>query len=105
YAFLDDAPLEERRARAVNLRRALPDDARELGRLDPEAIRTVARDAWPRPRDAEEMHDALLTLVLLPRSELAARFDPEAAGFLATLAETGRVTSIGDAVAATERAG
>ena len=104
YAFLDDAPLEERRARAVNLRRALPAEARDLGRLDPEAIRSVARDAWPSPRDAEEVHDALLTLVLLPRSELAARFSPEAAGFLEVLAGTGRVVPIGDALAATERA-
>ena len=39
YAFLDDAPLEERRARAVSLRRALPEDARDLSALDPDAIR------------------------------------------------------------------
>ena len=66
YAFLDDAPLEERRARAVSLRRALPDDARDLARLDPAAIRQEAEYAWPRMRDAAEVHDALLTLGVLP---------------------------------------
>ena len=66
YAFLDDAPLEERRARAVPLRRALPEDSRDLGRLDPEAIRVESESAWPRVRDPDELHDALLTLVVLP---------------------------------------
>ena len=67
YAFLDDAPLEERRARAVTLRRALPEDSRDLGRLDPEAITNESANAWPRIRDADELHDALLTLVCLPQ--------------------------------------
>ena len=66
YAFLDDAPLEERRARAVQLRRTLGDDADGTGALDPEAIARVAAESWPVARDAEELHDALLTLVLLP---------------------------------------
>jgi ATP-dependent Lhr-like helicase len=91
YAFLDDAPLEERRARAVALRRALPDDARDLGRLDPQAVRTAAEDAWPRPRDAEELHDALLGLVLLPLETLAAGFPPEAASWSDGLEAAGRV--------------
>ncbi len=48
YAFLDDAPLEERRARAVAVRRTFgPDDVRDLGRLDPEAIALVRSEAWP----------------------------------------------------------
>ena len=63
YTFLDDAPLEERRTRAVSLRRGLPESARDLGALDPEAIERVADEAWPDPRDAEETHDALLGLV------------------------------------------
>jgi ATP-dependent Lhr-like helicase len=68
YAYLDDAPLEERRARAVELRRALPESlASELGRLDPAAIDEVRRDAWPDVRDADELHDALLTFVALPQ--------------------------------------
>ena len=71
YAFLDDAPLEERRARAVTLRRALPDDARDLGALSPEAIARAEQAAWPVIRDAEELHDALLSLSALPLSELS----------------------------------
>ncbi len=67
YAFLDDTPLEERRARAVSLRRMLPDTVlEEIGRLDPAAIDEVQRQAWPDVRDADELHDALLTLVALP---------------------------------------
>ena len=67
YAYLDDAPLEERRARAVEMRRMLPEAVlSEVGRLDPAAIAEVCADAWPDVRDAEELHDALLTLVTLP---------------------------------------
>ena len=65
YTFLDDAPLEERRTRAVALRRGLPEHARELGRLAPEAVARVREEAQPEPRDAEELHDALRELVLL----------------------------------------
>jgi ATP-dependent helicase Lhr and Lhr-like helicase len=67
YAYLDDAPLEERRARAVEMRRVLPEAVlSEVGRLDPAAIAEVCADAWPDVRDAEELHDALLSLVALP---------------------------------------
>lgn len=67
YAYLDDAPLEERRARAVEMRRVLPEAVlSEVGRLDPAAISEVVEDAWPDVRDAEELHDALLTLIALP---------------------------------------
>ena len=67
YAYLDDAPLEERRARAVEMRRVLPESVlSEVGRLDPAAIAQVRTDAWPDVRDAEELHDALLTLVAIP---------------------------------------
>jgi ATP-dependent Lhr-like helicase len=67
YAFLDDAPLEERRARAVVLRRALPAaEASELGALAPEAVREVVEQAALEVRDREEMHDALLDLGLFP---------------------------------------
>lgn len=67
YAFLDNAPLEERRARAVQLRRTLPagSDAAAAA-LDPLAIQQVQQEAWPLVRDADELHDALLTLVALP---------------------------------------
>jgi len=67
YAFLDDAPLEERRARAVEMRRTLPPDLLgQVGALDPAAIEEVQRESWPVVRDADELHDALLTLVWLP---------------------------------------
>src|SRR5580693_1300041 len=67
YAYLDDAPLEERRARAVEMRRMLPEAVlSEIGRLDPAAIAQVREEAWPDVRDEEELHDALLTLFGLP---------------------------------------
>ena len=69
YAFLDDAPLEERRARAVEMRRMLPEAVlSEIGRLDPAAIAEVREEAWPDVRDADELHDVLLTLTALPES-------------------------------------
>ena len=80
YAFLDDAPLEERRARAVELRRTLPADmAGEVGALDPAAIDEVVRESWPVVRDADELHDALLTLVWVPSGDAARwqQFMPE----------------------------
>jgi ATP-dependent helicase Lhr and Lhr-like helicase len=74
YAYLDDAPLEERRARAVEMRRVLPDAVlEEIGRLDPEAIAEVCDEAWPDVRDAEELHDALLTFIALPTANEIAR--------------------------------
>jgi len=72
YAYLDDAPLEERRARAVQLRRVLPEAVlSEVGALDAEAIEQVVSDAWPDVRDADELHDALLTLVAIPEGDMA----------------------------------
>src|SRR5580692_4739779 len=67
YAYLDDAPLEERRARAVEMRRMLPEAVlSEIGRLDPAAIAEVREEAWPDVRDADELHDVLLELMALP---------------------------------------
>ncbi|MSQ61454.1 MAG: DEAD/DEAH box helicase [Dehalococcoidia bacterium] len=71
YTYLDDAPLEERRTRAVSLRRTLPQDARDLGALDAEAIARVRDEAWPTARDVEELHDALLALVAVRGTDLA----------------------------------
>ena len=66
YAYLDDAPLEERRARAVSLRRTLPQTVlSEIGRLDPMAIARVREDAWPDVRDADELSEALQVFVAL----------------------------------------
>ncbi len=65
YAYLDDAPLEERRARAVEMRRVLPASVlEEVGALDPAAIAQVQQEAWPDVRDADELHDVLHTLVM-----------------------------------------
>src|ERR1700680_1410381 len=67
YAYLDDAPLEERRARAVEMRRMLPQSVlEEVGKLDPAAIAQVREEAWPDVRDADELHDVLHTLIALP---------------------------------------
>ena len=67
YAYLDDAPLEERRARAVEMRRVLPASVlEEVGALDPAAIAQVQQEAWPDVRDADELHDVLHTLVMMP---------------------------------------
>ncbi|MGE3977025.1 MAG: DEAD/DEAH box helicase [Nitrospira sp.] len=86
YAFLDDAPLEERRSRAVELRRTLPPDLLgEIGALDPAAIAEVARESWPVVRDADELHDALLTLVWVPKSTIQ-QWQP----YLPLLVESGR---------------
>jgi ATP-dependent Lhr-like helicase len=93
FTFLDDAPLEERRTRAVVLRRGLPETARDLGRLDPEAIARVREEAAPAPRDAEELHDTLLSLVVAaPRSD----WEP---GF-AELAHDGRAARVATAAGA-----
>jgi ATP-dependent Lhr-like helicase len=81
YAFLDDAPLEERRAQAVYARRASePASARDLGTLDPSAIARVRDEEKPDPRDGDELHDALVTGGYLPSAEadaLPARFFSE----------------------------
>ena len=67
YAFLDDAPLEERRARAVQMRRMLPEAVlNEVGRLDQQAIARVRDEARPDVRDSDELHDTLQTLVAVP---------------------------------------
>src|SRR5581483_5115557 len=86
YAYLDDAPLEERRARAVEMRRVLPESVlQEVGKLDPAAIAQVREEAWPDVRDADELHDVLLTLVAFPESV--------AAGTLALPAEQSSASS------------
>ena len=70
YTYLDDAPLEERRARAVSVRRSLPpEDAAAFGALDEQAIAQVRLDAQPLIRNKEELHDALLQLVLASDDE------------------------------------
>jgi ATP-dependent Lhr-like helicase len=71
YAFLDDAPLEERRTRAVRNRRWLdPTEALELGKLDQQAIDAVKREAWPIAGGEDELHDALILLGFLTEQEV-----------------------------------
>src|SRR5690606_30005056 len=71
YAFLDDAPLEERRTRAIRSRRHLdPADAGDLGILDPQAIAAVRAEAWPQARNADELHDALMLTGFLTEQEI-----------------------------------
>ena len=90
YAYLDDAPLEERRARAVEMRRSLPPElAGNLGALDPVAIAEVAEESWPVVRDADELHDALLTLVWLPEEQAGTW-----GTYLPALIEAGRATIV-----------
>jgi ATP-dependent Lhr-like helicase len=73
YAYLDDAPLEERRTQAVMSRRWLaPEEAADLGRLDPEAIARVRAEAWPDAVNADELHDALVWLGFLTEAEVQA---------------------------------
>lgn len=73
YAFLDDAPLEERRTQAVQRRRwSDPESADDLGALDTEAIDAVRQEAWPEVRDADEMHEALMTLACITAAEARA---------------------------------
>jgi ATP-dependent helicase Lhr and Lhr-like helicase len=87
YAFLDDAPLEERRTRAVQLRQTLGADVTGEGVLDRAVIDQIALESWPEARDADELHDAMLTLVRLPPAEEWQLFYEE-------LAVTGRASSI-----------
>ncbi|MBN6111652.1 DEAD/DEAH box helicase [Xanthomonas bonasiae] len=102
YAFLDDAPLEERRTQAVHSRRYQdPDSADDLGRLDPDAIAAVREEAWPQPRSRDEMHEALVALGVLTDSEAAAH--AAWPNWLAELAADARATRLqgngGDGVA------
>ncbi len=70
YAFLDDAPAEERRTLAVQQRRFMtPDEAATLGQLDAAAIAKVRDEAWPLARDADELHDALCLLGFVTAAE------------------------------------
>jgi ATP-dependent Lhr-like helicase len=90
YAYLDDAPLEERRARAVQLRRTIRDDVDGAGILDAGAIEEVAQESWPVVRDADELHDALATLVVTePLAQWTAWFEE--------LVAAGRATTLTDA--------
>ncbi|UCH52304.1 MAG: ATP-dependent DNA helicase, partial [Pseudomonadota bacterium] len=92
YAFLDDAPLEERRTRAVASRRWLdPAEAADFGRLDPEAIARVREEAWPEATNPDELHDALLLLGFVTETE-GVRSSWQ--GLFERLIESGRATRV-----------
>ena len=98
YTFLDDAPLEERRTRAVHTRRSTEvRDADDLGALDAAAIERVREEAWPVANTPDEMYDALMVAGFILDSELAPHWK-------ALLAQLGaRVVKRGDACVAHER--
>jgi ATP-dependent Lhr-like helicase len=106
YAYLDDAPLEERRTQAVMSRRWLdPESAADIGKLDPEAIERVRAEAWPDAGTPDELHDALLWLTFLTEEECART--PAWPAMMRTLSEQGRVVPVPSAgiwVAAERRA-
>ncbi|CAM2068294.1 DEAD/DEAH box helicase [Sulfidibacter corallicola] len=86
YAFLDDAPLEERRTQAVSLRRSVSlDQTQEPGLLDAAAIATVRDQVWPQPESLDEVHEALIHLGGMRGEELAQQ--TEAAFWSASLEE------------------
>ncbi|MEA3130714.1 MAG: ATP-dependent helicase Lhr and Lhr-like helicase [Paraburkholderia sp.] len=91
YAYLDDAPIEERRTQAVlNRRWTDPSSADDLGALDADAIDSVRDEAWPQARGVDEMHEALTGLACLTEAE--ARASEGWPAWLASLAESGRAT-------------
>ena len=90
YAFLDNAPLEERRAHAVQTRRAGDSGAHELGILDAAAIDRVCEEAWPQAQNADELQDAILQLGVATTEELH-RCHPESEKWLAELSGQNRI--------------
>jgi ATP-dependent Lhr-like helicase len=93
YAYLDDAPIEERRTQAVlNRRWTDPTSTDDLGSLDADAIDSVRDEAWPQARNADEMHEALTGLACIADAE--ARAHEGWPGWLASLAESGRATRL-----------
>ena len=90
YAFLDGGEVAERRARAVSTRRSLSvESVQDLGRLDPEAISQVILEAQPFVRNADELHDALLSRIIMPEIECL-----EWREFFADLKTDGRATLV-----------
>jgi ATP-dependent Lhr-like helicase len=93
YAYLDDAPLEERRTQAVMSRRWLdPESAADIGRLDHDAVKRVRAQAWPDAASADELHDALLWLAFLTAAEVVA--NPAWPALINELARAGRVVNV-----------
>ncbi|HEX4007659.1 MAG TPA: DEAD/DEAH box helicase [Acidobacteriaceae bacterium] len=95
FAFLDDAGLEERRTRAVQMRGVLPNaELGEAGRLSAEAIGEVRAEVWPDIRDEHELHDLLCGLVVLPAETLDHPGARDWRLFAEQLEKTGRAVAI-----------
>ncbi|MNF31796.1 ATP-dependent DNA helicase RecQ [compost metagenome] len=93
YAFLDDAPLEERRTQAVlNRRWSEPQSGDDLGALDADAIAAVREEAWPAPANVDEMHESLMMLAAVSQAEVHA--NPAWQPWLESLAASGRATRL-----------
>ncbi|MDB6009005.1 MAG: box helicase domain protein [Gammaproteobacteria bacterium] len=93
YAYLDDAPLEERRTQAVMTRRWLdPESAADIGKLDPDAIQRVRDEAWPDATNADELHDAMSWLTFLTDAEVQRQ--PGWVELIDNLAQQKRVTRV-----------
>ena len=93
YALVDNAPVAERRAQALSSRRwQAPASVDTLGLLDPAAIQAVRAQAWPSPRTADELHDALMTLGAITEQE--ALGSPDWGPLLDTLVQAGRVVCL-----------
>jgi ATP-dependent Lhr-like helicase len=91
YAYLDEAGLEERRARATSLGRNLPE---EPGKLDRQAIEAIRRECWPALRDEHELHDLLQSLVALPLEFIDTDEARHWPAFYERLTRTGRAQAI-----------
>ena len=93
YAYLDDAPIEERRTQAVlNRRWSDPATADDLGALDANAIDGVREEAWPQPRNSDEMHEALTGLACITAGE--AQQNADWVDWLSALAHSGRAAEM-----------
>jgi ATP-dependent helicase Lhr and Lhr-like helicase len=102
YAYLDDAPLEERRTQAVMSRRWMdPESAADIGKLDPEAIARVRSEAWPEAGSADELHDALCWLTYLTEAEV--QREPAWPALIQDLITQRRVARSGQLLVAAER--
>ncbi|HEX2549064.1 MAG TPA: DEAD/DEAH box helicase, partial [Gammaproteobacteria bacterium] len=94
YAYLDDAPLEERRSRAVEMRHMLPDSLlKDIAKLDLAAIHAVQEEAWPDVRDSDELHDILQTLIIVPEKFILEK-NPEWSHYLQKLIEDKRAGKV-----------
>jgi len=95
YAFLDNAPLEERRTQAVYTRRASERNGCDgLGVLDAAAIEKVKTEAWPAATNADELHDALMLIGVMTAEEIHRTANENAEQFFSTLVAENRATRL-----------